>query len=186
MAKHRSRKNAALKKRIQRRSLLFPDLEDEVFPHDVGFCQTPRVVPLVANLINAAEARWNAGPLYQVLWARDWGPGLIEVDDPKNLAFEAGYVGPRAERNWSDRVRTLTELRMIKTRAKGNREHAWILLRDPYLVVAELKWDPPEGFGDRLDNQWWSTWWEYMVNFALDFGVDLGAYRDRVKESVDE
>jgi hypothetical protein len=112
-------------KRIKVREALWPGSDGLVFnPSDrntKGYAQVPRVVPLLARLVNEIGGTENAGPLYQVLWAQDWGQGFLEVRSFKGLLYEAGYAGKgtRVERTWEERIRILKRLGLIGTAPRG-------------------------------------------------------------------
>lgn len=165
---------AAAKKREAKRELVFPDCGHETFKTTGGgFAQVPRVVPLVAALINEIGGRENAGSLYQVLWAHDWGQGIVEVKSPRSLLFQAGYTGStgRADRTWQERVAILVSLGLVQTRPSGIEQHGFILLRDPYRAVLDLH--------DRNPNRIPKNWMLAFDSFAMDYNVDLRAARTR-------
>lgn len=172
----------AVKKRLALRDQLFQDAAAEVFdPSDratKGYAQVPRVVPIVARLINDSDGPENAGPLYQVLWAQDWGQGILEVRSYRQLLYEAGYnaKGNRVERTWEERVQILDRLGFIRTAERGLDRFGYILLVDPHIAVLKLVASRP-----RLPalKQW-------LPQFRLvceQWGIDLAAYQARIEQN---
>lgn len=171
-------KHASTKRR-SKRDLLWPDAADLVFdPSDraftKGYAQVPRVVPLVARLANELESPVNAGPLYQVLWAQDWGQGIVEVRSFKQLLYEAGYTGrgTRIERTWDERIKILKKLELIRTAPRGLDNYGFLLLVDPYLASLRLAGST---YGPRM-----SAWLVQFKLFCEQWGVDLAAYQARL------
>lgn len=170
-------------KRIEIRDGLWPEADGEVFaPRKAkGFARVPRVVPLVARLINALGGALNAGPLYQTLWAQDWGEGLVEIRSFRALLYEAGYPDnrTRAERTWRERIDVLLKLGFIKTAKNGLEDHGFVLLVDPYLAAVRLE-EKSETF-DSPDQQVWHDWFRQFQIVCTNWGVDLDAYRARLQ-----
>lgn len=170
------RKTGAADKRIKTRDKVFPNASAEVFQTGGGgFAPVPRAVPMVATLINLIGGKENAGPLYQVLWAYDWGQGIIEVKSPRALLFQAGYTGTsgRADRTWHERVAILERLGFVRTAASGIEKYGYILLVDPYLAVLRLADAPPP------DVVVPGEWMMAFESLAMEFNVDLAAIRQR-------
>jgi hypothetical protein len=174
-AKHASAKRTAI------RDQLWPEASSIVFdprdPGTKGYSQVPRVVPLVARLINEIDGPENAGALYQVLWAHDWGQGIVEVRSFRTLLYEAGYQGkgPRVERTWKERIQILTRLGFIETRNRGLEEHAFILLIDPHVAVLKLE-------AVELERSKQFTFDQWIPQFRItceQWGIDLESYRGR-------
>ncbi|WP_437321099.1 hypothetical protein [Sorangium sp. So ce385] len=160
-------------KRQQKRDDLWPDAEKEVLDFSdkgtVGYARVPRLLPHIAALIDRLDTT-SAGTLYSVLWCRDYGQGFIEVDDPTLLVFEAGYTHSeaRALRTWKERMEVLSRYGFVRTKAKGSREHGYILLRNPYRAVLELNRGRPE----LID----SKWMDLFRSRCTDIGVSLSKY----------
>lgn len=164
-------------KRLKTREHLWPGAGSLVFdPRDRstrGYSQVPRVVPLVARLINEIGGSENAGSLYQVLWSQDWGQGIVEVRSFRGLLYEAGYSGkgPRVERTWNERIRILEEHGFVKTKARGLDAHAFVLLIDPHLAVLTLT-STAEGLVP-------SHWLEQFNLVCEQWGIDVEGYKAR-------
>ena len=178
----------ATRKRLNTRGQLWPEAGDLVFDPSnratKGYAQVPRVVPIVARLINEIGGAEKAGPLYQVLWAQDWGQGIVEVKSFRSLLYEAGYQGkgPRVERTWEERINILRNLGFIKTAARGLEKHGFILMLDPHLAVLKLN-------AAELSANQRTALDGWMVQFRIvceQWGVDLAAYQERISGASQE
>lgn len=172
-------------KRKKLRETLWPGSGPLVFdpsnPATRGYAQVPRVVPLVARLVNRIGGSENAGPLYQVLWAQDWGQGIVEVRSAKTLLYEAGYdgQGSRVERTWIERISILERLGFIQTASNGLEKYGFILLVDPYLAAVQL--EASQKHGAEL-----KQWLGQFKIFCTQWGVDLEAYRAKSSDDQPE
>ncbi len=84
-------------------------------------------------------------------WCKDWGQGIISIQDEQECAFAAGYSGTRAVRTWKERMFKLVELGFILARQEGNREYGQVLLLNPITVCAKLN-----GEG-KVADEWWTS-----------------------------
>jgi hypothetical protein len=139
-------------RRLDRRNALWPDAEGLVFqPGGGGWARIPRTVPMIASLIDLLGGKEKAGRLYVALWAHEYGDGFVEVQDPAQVAFEAGYMTGRAERTFDERVALLEKLGFLRAATNGVRAHGFLLLLDPHVVVRQLRVDDPT----RVPKTWW-------------------------------
>lgn len=174
----------AAQKRETLREQYWPGSSNRIFPvnskNAKGYARVPRVVPLVAALVNDLGGKLNAGSLYQVLWAQDWGEGVIEIKSYKRLLYEAGYSGAnsRAHRTWQERLKVLTRHGFVETAKDRFDEHGCLLLVDPYLAVVKLEHDRAGLSKD--DGKKFDRWFEYFKEFSLHWGIDLDAHRKRL------
>jgi hypothetical protein len=99
------------------------------------------------------------------LWCKDWGQGIISIQDEQECAFAAGYSGNRAVRTWKERMYALVELGFILAKQEGNREYGQVLLLNPLAVAARLR-----GEG-RVSDEWWTA----FVRRANDIGAKIPA-----------
>jgi hypothetical protein len=167
----------AREKRQNLRKAIFPDGDDEVFAvrEARGFARVPRVVPLACRWINTEGGKVNAGPLYQTLWAQDWGEGFIDVQSREDLLYEAGYPAhsQRVERTWNERVKVLDDLGFIRLGKRGQlNPSGYVLLVDPYLALARLH------VSSKLTDH---VYWSQLQVFCLRWGVKLDEYVSRAR-----
>jgi len=125
-------------RRIERRNELWPDANSVVYRAGNGLARTPRTVPLVAALIDELSPnRERSGRLYMTLWAHE-EDGFVEVSDPEQIAFEAGYWTSRATRTFEERVDQLVSLGFVRQESDGIRSCGFVLLLDPHLAVQKV------------------------------------------------
>lgn len=143
------------KRRRLQRDALWPDAGDVVWqPATGGWARMPRTIPMIASLIDGLGGkRETAGRLFLTLWAHEFGDGLVEVNDPALLAFEAGYTTNRGERTFEERITLLEKLGFLRSKSLGPRTHGVLLLLDPHVVVQNLREKSPASVPDN----WWSA-----------------------------
>lgn len=160
------------------RDELWPGLEGQVFDLSkadiAGYVRMPRVVPAMAALLNTLGGKLNAGPLYSALWAADYGQGLIEVTDYRQLLFDAGYsITGRARRTWDERIGIMKKFNFIDTKSNGIEQDGFILLFDPFRVAAQLhvKSESDSSLKESMPD---TDWWEPFSARCKKIGVPLG------------
>jgi hypothetical protein len=160
----------AARKRKEKRNLLWPEAPDEIWDTETsdGWRVLPRVLNLAMEAINNLGSPLNAGSVYLGLWLRDMNECFQEITDEQALAWEAGYrhTDNRAVRSWRERMDVLAALGFIRVKSHGARARAFVLLRDPHLVLAELHVQ-----GRLAENEWL-----YIESRCLDLSIDLGQY----------
>ena len=158
-------------RRRQQRDELWPDAAKIVFNVDGGgWAMTPRTIPMIASLLDHIGGKEHPGRVYVTLWAHEYGDGLVEVVDPLQLALEAGYFTPRAERTLLERLELLRSMGLIRAAPRGPREFAFILLLNPHTVLAE----------------WYATkthifpkgWWSAFRAWCLFVGIEVPTVSD--------
>ncbi|WP_459857158.1 hypothetical protein [Humidesulfovibrio idahonensis] len=95
-------------------------------------------MPLFLHGIDSIEGYKKLSETYFALWCRAT-VGVVEVESEQAMALEAGFTGQRAIGAWKDRIRSLIELKLIKTTPGYGNDFGFILLRNPYLLLHELK-----------------------------------------------
>ncbi|MDP3670012.1 MAG: hypothetical protein Q8R69_10040 [Telluria sp.] len=140
------RKSKAQENMITMRKHLFPLISEEhlwLRTVNHGFTTIPRTMPLFMNVINdlaksVSDKSVPAAKTYLTLWCRVFDDGILKIDDEAAAAVEAGYVGERNVTTWRDHLKVLKELGFIDF-AAGSTPCQWIVIRNPYLAVMELK-----------------------------------------------
>ena len=119
----------------------------------VGFATVSRLMPWICTLIRELSGGRAGDPssVYLELWCKDWGQGIISIQDEQECAFAAGYSGNRAVRTWKERMFKLVETGFILARQEGNREYGQVLLLNPLAVCAELH---DKG---SVPDEWWTS-----------------------------
>lgn len=157
-----SRRAAAQSDRLRKvRDEFWPDADPWTGgEHDDGWFKAPRTLPLVFNLIRdkrvrAAVAEHNDGAgsgrcskppkdgdptcVYLELLSRQFGDGIVEIQNQAEHAYAAGYTSTRgATRTWQDHMRTLESLGFIKIQGVGPNQFKYILMVHPVTAIHEL------------------------------------------------
>ena len=64
---------------------------------------------------------------------------MVVLKNPKELAFEAGFTGERAETTWRTRMKTLVELGFIDAKPGTSGDFHYILIFNPHKIIEKLK-----------------------------------------------
>ncbi len=127
------------RKRLEERQRIFGDCEAEVWNLGAkGFVSIPRILPLIMLLVNSGRSKSAGNPskVYLDLWARAFDAGFLKIGDESASVYSAGYTGKRGARTWREHMKFLRAQGFIKVAESGNRPFAYVLLVNPYLVVA--------------------------------------------------
>lgn len=136
------KKKTVSERRKELRNALWPDVKDEQLwlrTQRVGFTTIPRTMPLVGLILDQLSGKgFPLFSTYLTLWCWVFDEGLVEVRNPRELAHEAGFGGPRAEATWRSRMRRLEDLGFIKTKKGLAGDFQYVLLLNPLLRIKEL------------------------------------------------
>lgn len=134
---------------IKIRDELWPDLQpSEIWSTSdkrrVGFAQVPRILSLVMGMINdiskkTAGKSVSAGRTYLVLWLHAYGEGIVKIENEQEAAYEAGYGGERGKSTFRAHMKAMQEMGFIDYKKGPKGPFQWVLLRNPYKVVQELR-----------------------------------------------
>lgn len=124
------------------RERLWPDVADSQLwlrKQRTGFTTIPRTMPLVGLVLDQLSGK--GFPLlstYLTLWCWVFDEGIVEIRNPREMAYESGFSGPRAEATWRSRMRRIEELGFIKTKAGLAGDFQYVLLLNPLRRIQEL------------------------------------------------
>jgi hypothetical protein len=183
--------SATTRRRVNRPDRRRQDLRDQLWPGSagwiwdindsegvVGFATIPRLMPWVLHvikLLSNGEKTGDPGPVYLELWCRDFGQGIITINDEMECAYASGYSSSRALRTWRGHMLKLVELGFILAKAEGNRDFGQVLLLNPLAVCAKL----------RKENKVPEEWWTSFARRASDIGAPIPAPIDRTAKPVE-
>lgn len=133
-----------------------------------GYCCMPRVLPILLQLagLKALFHNKNAAQVYVELLSRDWGQGIVEVQDEEAHAFRAGYDGPRGLRSWRERIHALEQAGFIEIRPRANRTIGYVLLVHPTRIMSLLREKKLVG------EEHWKEYEEVCREFGIDAPAD--------------
>jgi hypothetical protein len=120
---------------------------------DDGWFKAPRTLPLILSLIRNKSLTPKGDPtsVYLELLSRQFGDGIVEIQNQAEHAYAAGYITERgATRTWEEHMRTLASLGFIKIKAVGANPFKYILIVHPSTAIHELNkaGKLPEGWMD--------------------------------------
>jgi len=140
-----SRRAEAQSERLRR-------IRDEIWPNadpwtgaatiDDGWFKAPRTLPLILGLMRDKNLTPKSDPssVYLELLSRQFGDGIVEIQNQAEHAYAAGYSTKRGiERTWEEHMRLLESLGFIKIHGVGPNRFKYVLIVHPSTVVHELR-----------------------------------------------
>lgn len=127
-----------LRKQIEARSKLWPDLQAEGLWHmdKEGWVALPRLMPLMMSIMDDLSGKgYPVSRTYLELWARLREEQFLTLNRPEEMAFHAGFEGQRALRTWKDRVQRLASLGFIGLKSGPLGDLSYAVFYNPYHVV---------------------------------------------------
>jgi len=109
--------------------------------HDKGWFKAPRTLPLILALIQDKKLSESSDPtrVYLELLSRQFGDGVVEIQNEAEHAYAAGYTSSRATRTWQDHMRCLERLGFIKIKGIGKHAFKYVALVHPVSALEERK-----------------------------------------------
>jgi hypothetical protein len=136
---HKKSKRTISQRRTQLRDTLWPDISDNELwlrTQRVGFTTIPRTMALMGRIIDHLSGKGiPLAATYLALWCWVFDEAFVEIRNPKELAYESGFNGPRGETTWRSRMRRLEELGFIKTKSGLLGEFQYVLILNPIKVI---------------------------------------------------
>lgn len=140
--KQRQARAGKIQERIlQIRNELWPDIDENLIwnrKRGKGFTTIPRTMPLILRIQDYLSKGKPISSTYLSLWSRVFDEGVVEITNPRDCAFEAGFSGERQESTWAARMRSLRDEGFVLTAAAQYGEFSYVLLLDPYVVMRFL------------------------------------------------
>lgn len=137
----KERKTASERRKLLREKL-WPDIDDEKLwlrKQRTGFTTIPRTLNLIGRILDTLSGKgFPLSGTYLTLWCWVFDEAFVEIRNPKELSYESGFNGPRAESVWKSRMRKLEELGFIKTKPGLAGEFHYVLLLNPIQVIENI------------------------------------------------
>lgn len=140
MIKAPAKNKSRVKKRSDLRDRIFGTLEDGALwnrQKDDGYVHLPRLLPLIANILDSISKGKPLGATYMALWFRTFDEMVVDTSDESTIAYESGFHSSRRITSWQGRVQLLEEYGFIKSQKIGAR-YQYVLLLHPVKAVEEL------------------------------------------------
>ena len=139
-----SRRAAAQSERLQNVRLEFwPDADAWTGAANIddGWFKAPRTLPLILSLIRDKKLTPKGDPtnVYIELLSRQFGDGIVEIQNQAEHAYAAGYTSRRGERTWEEHMHLLESLGFIKIKGVGPNPFKYVLIVHPSTAIHELQ-----------------------------------------------
>lgn len=135
-------KSTSASRRKQMRSRLWPDVDDHQLwlrTKSVGFTTIPRTLPLINRILDLHAGKgFPVSSTYLALWCQVFDEGFVEIRNPRELAHESGFGGPRAEATWKARMRKLEELGVLTAKPGVYGEYQFVLMLNPHHAIEKI------------------------------------------------
>jgi hypothetical protein len=135
-------KKSLPERRRQLRMQLWPDVAETSLwlrKQRQGFTTIPRAMPLIGKIMDQFSGKgYPLQQTYLTLWCWVFDEGLVEIRNPREFSYEAGFSGPRGESTWRSRMRRLEDLGFIKSKPGLAGEFQFVLLLNPFIVIDKL------------------------------------------------
>lgn len=128
-------------KMIQLRSQIWPEISENMLwsrKRQDGFITIPRSLPIIQRMMDVICVGAPISATYFSLWCRVFDQSVVTISNSRDLAFESGFSGQRAEATWAMRMRTLEDLGFIKIKGIPTNPFYYVLLLNPHLVIKNL------------------------------------------------
>lgn len=129
--------NAIVKKQIALREQLWPHADPYLWNRKAfkSFATIHKIMPLILNIMDEVTKNAQVAPTYLSLWCSTWDNSFVTVSKPREMAYEAGFTGQRAEYTWSTRMWRLDELNFIDIKAGKSGPMSHVIIWNPHLVI---------------------------------------------------
>lgn len=132
------RKSKMEKKALELRKQFWPDINDQLLwnrKERKGFTTIPRGMPLILRIMDDLSNGKPVSSTYLSLWCRVFDNNVVTITNPRDMAFEVGFSGQRAEGTWSARMKILSDLNFIDAKPGPYGPFSYVLIWNPYHVI---------------------------------------------------
>lgn len=144
------------------------EIKAEFWPQDIawtgerpekGWFRAPRTLPLILMLLSNKKisGKSDLSSVYLELLARHRDSGIVEMVNPGEHSYAAGYPGPRGVRTWQERMKLLEGFGFIKSRSSGNQQYKYVMLVHPTIAVKRLHVER------KVPQPWWDTYRQRQI-----------------------
>ena len=107
---------------------------------DDGWFKAPRTLSLILSLIRDKKLSPKSDPsnVYVELLSRQFGDGVVEIQNELEHAYAAGYTSARAKRTWEEHMKLLAKLGFIKIKGIGLQQFKYVLIVPPAEAIDAL------------------------------------------------
>lgn len=134
--------NKIAEQKLALRGKLWPTIDDTdlwIRQKNKGFTTIPRILPIVAVIMDSLSKNKPVSSAYFDLWCRAFDECFVVLNKQAEMAFHSGFGGQRAVQTWSGRIKILSELGFIKVASGTSGPFSYALILNPFKVVESLK-----------------------------------------------
>jgi len=125
-------------RQLELRHQLWPQFADaDLWLRNVrnGFTTVPRTLPIIFQIMDCLSKGKPVSAAYFDLWCRAFDECFVVLNKPKDMAFNSGFTGQRAEQTWQKRISILNNLGFINTQPGPSGPMSYALILNPYKVI---------------------------------------------------
>jgi hypothetical protein len=100
-----------------------------------GFTTVPRTMPLIFQIMDYLSKGKPVSAAFFDLWCRAYDECFVVLNRQKEMAFNSGFTGQRAEQTWLGRITTLHDLGFINTQPGPSGPMSYAIILNPYKVI---------------------------------------------------
>lgn len=130
--------NKISKNILELRKKMWPEVDEGKLWNrktQTGFTTIPRTMPLIMRIMDDLSNGKPLSSTYLTLWCRVFDESVVTINNTKELAYESGFSGQRAEATWKSRMKILNQLGFIDIKPGASGEYQYILLLNPYKII---------------------------------------------------
>lgn len=135
---YESRVRRIQQSKVELRNQFWPNLKEENLwsrHKDVGFTTVPRTMTYIMKIIDEMSDGKPASSTYFALWCRVFDESLVVINNPREMAFESGFRGQRAEITWRGRMKILHQLKFIDAKEGASGSYHYVLILNPHAII---------------------------------------------------
>lgn len=129
------------------RERLWPGISDDQLwlrKQRTGFTTIPRTMPLIGQMLDQLSGKgFPLASTYLTLWCWVFDEAIVEIRNPREMAYESGFSGPRAEATWKGRMSRLEHWGFIQTKRGLAGDYQYVLLINPLQRIKDIYADLP-------------------------------------------
>ena len=132
------RRQIIAQRQQQLRSSLWPDVEESKLwdrKRSDGWLSIPRAIPLLAQIMDSLSKGKPVSSTYLDLWCRTYDNSFVIASKQREMAYFSGFIGERAIRTWTTRMRILSDLGFIDIKEGPHGPISYVLIFNPYRAV---------------------------------------------------
>jgi len=126
---------------LELRSQLWPELdENDLWTRKTkkGFTTIPRPMSIILHIVDDLSKGKPLSTTYLALWCWVFDESMVTIDNPREMAFEVGFSGQRAEATWMSRMKILAGLGFIDIKRGPSGPYNYVLILNPFKVIKGL------------------------------------------------